>query len=240
MVQRIESINVQFSLLQDSNSFLVSLTQQARISEMFLAFNLTLYSSIVDFADFLRIKPCPFLIVKGPVKCLNVFNVYKINKSISYVAVVKEVYRQIKKVELIFEFLVQCDQHLFLGVFVGDVSNHQCGPTFLHDLTRDDFKSIVVSESLTLIQVGLGIIIVLVGSLRVLPYFRSALIFRFPLLKFFFNHIHKVSFSYRTFRLLIRARFERLWKCQLIWTPKLTVFLIDWSLYVRYVILYYV
>jgi hypothetical protein len=59
---------------------------------MLFAFYFALNSSVVYFAYFLRIKSCPFLIVKSPVKRLYVFNTDEVDKGITNIAVVEKVY----------------------------------------------------------------------------------------------------------------------------------------------------
>ncbi len=98
---------------------------------MFFAFHSALNSSVVYFANFLRVKSCPFLVVKTPIKGLNILNVNKIDKSIANVTVVKKIYRQIEKVKLVFELPIKSIKHLLLSVFIRYVPYHECSPISL-------------------------------------------------------------------------------------------------------------
>ena len=120
---------------------------------MFLALNFTLYSSIVDFAYFLRVKPRPFLIVKSLIKRFNIFHANKVNEGVSHVAVIKEIDWEVKEVKLIFEPFIQCHKHLLLSVLIRDIPNHQRGPSFLHDPLRNYFESVVISYPLAFIHI---------------------------------------------------------------------------------------
>lgn len=60
---------------------------------MFLALNLALNSSIVNFANLLRIKSSPFLIIEGLVKSFYVLNVDKVDKGVSNIAIIEEIDR---------------------------------------------------------------------------------------------------------------------------------------------------
>lgn len=89
---------------------------------------LSLDSSIVNFANLFRIKKFPFFAMKIIVKVLYIRNCTKINKCIAHVTVIVKIDGQIKKVKFSFEFFVDRQQHLFLGILVGNVSDHQGRP----------------------------------------------------------------------------------------------------------------
>lgn len=91
---------------------------------MFLTLNFTLNSSIVNFTNFFRIKPSPFLIVEKFEKSFYVSEVYKVYECIANIALIKEIYGKVEKVEFVFEFFVKGYQHLLFSIFVGNVSNH--------------------------------------------------------------------------------------------------------------------
>lgn len=111
---------------------------------MFFTLSLSLNSSIVDFADLLRVESSPLLVVERPVEGLNFPHTHKVNEGITHVAVVEEVNRQVEEIELVLELLIQSCQHLLLSVLVRYVSYHKRGPVFLNDFIRDDFKPFVV------------------------------------------------------------------------------------------------
>lgn len=137
-------IHILFFVLKERLYFLIPLSHQRRILEMFLTLSLTLYSCIVYLAYFLRVKSGPFLIIESSVKSLYVFHVGKVNEGIANVAFVKEINWQVKKVKFILELFVKSSQHLFLGVFVRNVSYHQCGPVLGNNLLWNDLKPLVI------------------------------------------------------------------------------------------------
>lgn len=138
------SIHIMFVVFKKRFDFLVSLSHERGILEVFLALNFTLYSSIVDLAYFLRVKSGPFLIIEGFVKCFYVLHAHKIDESITNIAFVEKIYWQIKKVKFILELFINGGQHLLLGILVGDVSYHQCGPVLSNNLISNDLESLII------------------------------------------------------------------------------------------------
>ena len=110
--------------------------------------NFTIFSSlnsrVPNFADLLRIELRPFLIVKFLKKRKNRAQINKIDKSISYIAVVFKVDWKIKKIKGIFKLFIQQLQHQLFGVFVGYVPNHARGLLALVNVFGVDAKFLVV------------------------------------------------------------------------------------------------
>jgi hypothetical protein len=109
-----------------------------------LALDLTLNPRVVNLANLLAVKPRPLLVVKSLVEQLDVPQVSEVDEGISDVALVEEVDWEVKEVKLVFEFPVDGCQHLFLGVFVGDVSYHEGRPALRNDFSEVDFKPVIV------------------------------------------------------------------------------------------------
>ena len=57
-----------------------------------------------------------------------VFKSEKIDKSVAHITIVMQIDWQVKKIEFILKFSVHSVQHLFLRVFVWNVSDHNSLP----------------------------------------------------------------------------------------------------------------
>ena len=119
---------------------------------MLFALYSALDSRIVDFADFLRVKARPFLIIERLVEPFDVFHAHEIDERITNVAVVEKVHWQVEEIKLIFELLIERNQHLLLRVLVGDVSDHKSGPSLLENPLAGNLEALVVSDPLTLLS----------------------------------------------------------------------------------------
>ena len=97
------------------------------VFKMGQALFLTLNSSISNIAYFFGIVNGPVFAIKFLKKWQNWAQINKIDKSVSYIAVVIQIDREVKKVELVFEILVDRLQQLSFGVLVGNIPDHQSG-----------------------------------------------------------------------------------------------------------------
>ena len=102
-----------------------SLLHEGGISEVFLAFFLSLDPGILDTTDLFTVENCPLLFVESLVEGSDVFKVLEVDERIAHVAVVLEVDGQVEEVVGVVEVRVDGLQHEFLGVLVGYVADHQ-------------------------------------------------------------------------------------------------------------------
>lgn len=163
---------------------------------MLLTLDLSLNSSVVNFADLLGVESSPLLVVEGPVERLDFLHTDKVDEGVSHVTVVEEVNRQVEEVKLVLELLIQRSQHLLLSVLVGYVPYHKRCPVFLNDFIRDDLKPFVVLHLLSLSQVNPVVLVVLLIEG---PLLSTSLDLLFLHLQFFLQLVHEAVFSYRTF-----------------------------------------
>lgn len=106
--------------------FLFLFLHQRTVLQMFLKFFFPLNSRVPNFADFLRIKFWPFLIVEFFAKRQNRCQISEIDKRIANIAVVLEINWKVEEIVLVLKFLIKQLKHQVFGVLVGYVPDHQC------------------------------------------------------------------------------------------------------------------
>lgn len=91
-------------------------------------------SGVGQGADFFAVEPAPFLAIEFIIEGVDELGMNKINESIAHIAGVIVVDGKVKEVKFDFEVFIELFQKQLLGVFVGDVSNHEGSSAIILDL----------------------------------------------------------------------------------------------------------
>lgn len=107
---------------------------------MFLQWSKTLDSGIGDLTNLFRVEMMPSLAMKLQVKALQMLLVTEIDESITNIAFVSEINRQIQEIVLsIVRLIKRVTQHL-LSILVRDVLDHQASSIVYSQLFDTHFK----------------------------------------------------------------------------------------------------
>lgn len=117
---------------------------------MLFAFFLSLDPRIVNLTNFFTVEFFPFLSVKFFDEFLNLFKRDKINESITNIAIIVKVYRQVEKIKLVSKASIYQTQHLLFRIFVRYVSNHKGHPSLRLNLAKLDSVFFVIFNPILL------------------------------------------------------------------------------------------
>jgi hypothetical protein len=103
-----------YDLVEDTGALKV-------VFELFKALN----SSVLDFADLVRVELCPSLSMEVPVEVKDEQRMQKVDEGVAHISLVLEIYWQVQKIVLVLVPLVDLVQQISLVVLVRNVFNHK-------------------------------------------------------------------------------------------------------------------
>jgi hypothetical protein len=93
-----------------------------------------LNAGVGQLTYFLTIKLIPFFSIELQIEILNKLIMNKVDKSISNITAVGKVNGQVQKIKLVLIILVYLFFQHLLGVFIGNMTNHERSPTVILNL----------------------------------------------------------------------------------------------------------